>query len=96
MNIGDFDSMHICVRVSDPLGQELQTVVSCLGPLEVQPVFSTAEPSLQSLDFIRPKDNQNWENQENWQDTKHPNDLVGWGGDSFKNRMFKLKTQRKW
>ena len=52
MNIGDFDSMHMCVRVSDPLGQELQTVVSCLGPLEEQPVFSTAEPSLQSLEFI--------------------------------------------
>ena len=29
MCIGGFDCMYVCVRVSDPLGQELQTVVSC-------------------------------------------------------------------
>jgi hypothetical protein len=48
--------MFVCVRVSDPLELELQTVASChmdagnwtLGPLEEQPVLLTAELSLQS------------------------------------------------
>jgi hypothetical protein len=44
--------MNVCVRISDPLELESQTVMSgcCelnLGPLEGQPVFLTAEPSLQ-------------------------------------------------
>jgi hypothetical protein len=49
--------MYVCVRVSDPLQWELQTVVSQhvgsgnmnLGPLEEQPVFLTPEPCLQPI-----------------------------------------------
>ena len=48
--------MYVCVRASDPLEWELQTVVSChvcgeLNPvlLEEQPVLLNAEPSLQFL-----------------------------------------------
>jgi hypothetical protein len=48
------------MRVSDALGLELQTGVSCtcgcrelnLGPLEEQTVLLTAEPSLQPLKIL--------------------------------------------
>ena len=44
--------MHVCVRVSNLLALELQTVVSCWGlnsgPLEKQSVLLTAEPNLQT------------------------------------------------
>lgn len=41
--------MYACVGVSDPLGLELQTLVSChvgAGFLEEKPVLLTTEPSL--------------------------------------------------
>lgn len=50
-----FACIHGCVRLSNPLGLELQTFESChmcagnwaLGPLEEQWVLITSEPSLQ-------------------------------------------------
>ena len=52
--------MYICMKVSNPLGQELQTGVSChVGAgkwtwhsLEEQPVSLTTEPPLQASEAL--------------------------------------------